>query len=116
MYKRKQEIIQAIQLTQDIAYGENDPNRNQYPTVIAKKGDWLVTEGNQQFFLSDKEFRKQFEVVITSKPLTPYGQGIRDIGGTWPGWIDTKELNSYNVGDFPQPPITYCRTQENPGT
>src|SRR5574343_153789 len=47
-YRRKHATVDAVQLKQFLITG-------------ADAGDWLVTEGENQFFMSDEEFKNTFE-------------------------------------------------------
>ena len=51
-YERKKKDVQAIQLLKSVFDSEGNE--------LAKKGDWLVIEGSDQFYMSDKEFNDEF--------------------------------------------------------
>lgn len=68
-YERKTIEVEAIQLIKAIFDSEN--NR------LADKGEWLIVDGNQQLYMKDEAFRKEFvrkppekEVVIQTQTIS----------------------------------------------
>jgi hypothetical protein len=62
-FKPKQVTVDAVKLVDDIFTGHDDPYRNQSKHYIARKGEWLVVDNGEQFFMSDQEFRERYQVV-----------------------------------------------------
>lgn len=67
-WERVFKVIDAIQLVADLIGKDG--------LVVAKEGDWLVTEGDEQFFLNDNEFKKEFRPKYSEPPvMVPYITG-----------------------------------------
>ena len=65
-YKRKHTDIDAVQLIEDFTAGGE---------LIARKGDWFVTEKNcpspSQYFCSNELFQRDFEPVLSAPKSNP---------------------------------------------
>lgn len=55
--------ISAIQLVKDIGYINYYRYDEGEWVALGKKGDWLVIDGNDQYFLTDEEIKERFEEV-----------------------------------------------------
>jgi hypothetical protein len=62
-YERKKKDVQAIRLIETV-YGP----RGQ---VLAEDGDWLVIEGNNQFYMTNDEFQEEFQQKQEALTLPP---------------------------------------------
>lgn len=61
-FHRPQIKVDAVQLTQDLSVGEHDPGRASSKSVLANKGDWLVTyPDGKQVFMSNVAFKAEFK-------------------------------------------------------
>jgi len=92
-YERKEKYVQAIQLI--------EPVFNACGGVLAEKGDWLVIENGKQYYMTNKEFTKEF------KPKEePCNQPII-IWRDYPGWPNPYWGPTYNDGTNDIKPAEY---------
>ena len=81
-YERRKKEVQAIKLAAPIFDQEGKP--------LAEKGDWLVIENGQQYYMTDSEFNEEFQVKRSS-----------GIGG----WSDAINPGIYGPVKLPSPTI-----------
>ena len=95
-YERRIIEIEAVQLVRAIY--DSEGNR------LADKGEWIIVDGENQFYMKDEDFRKEFikkppekEIVTETVTITqPYGVPmyinpcppvyITPCSDPWPNW------------------------------
>jgi hypothetical protein len=77
-YVRKHKEVQAVKLQENL-YDKRGK-------CVAQKGDWLVVEGREQYYMTDREFNEEFEAkreYTYTYPWYPITYRWQTYDGTW---------------------------------